>query len=153
MRKTHEAFPRSRTSYFRFACFIFATSLLSESLTQAREKYIESMRKSAICFFPAIATHFFFLVLKLWRNSSGYIQNNKAQQQKLIWGFFHMIQFLSWHFTREPFRLLLTFHLSQHSYPNPNPKKTLTTPCEFSAILTFSPSLPFRPGSPGGPWN
>jgi len=31
------------------------------SLAQAREKYIESMRKSAICFFPAIATHFFFL--------------------------------------------------------------------------------------------
>ena len=107
--------------------------------------------KAQSVFFPAIARHFFPLVLKLWRNSSGY--GHSKQQQKLIWGFFHIIQFLSWHFTTEPFRLLLTFHLSQHSYPNPNPKETLTTSCEFSAILTFSPSLPFRPGSPGGPCN
>ena len=67
MRKTHEAFPRSRTSYFRFACFFFffffATILLSASLAEAGEKYIESVRQSAICFFclHAIARNFFFL--------------------------------------------------------------------------------------------
>ena len=31
----HRPFPRSRTSYFRFACFIFTTFPQSESLEQA----------------------------------------------------------------------------------------------------------------------
>lgn len=56
----------SQIAHFVFSLclfFFFATILLSASLAKAGEKYIESVRQSAICFFclHAIARNFFFL--------------------------------------------------------------------------------------------
>ena len=149
MRKPHEAFPRSRTSYFRFACLFSRRSYYLRAWQRLEKNILRVWDKRDLffVFFSAIARHFFSW---FW-NYGGIlldmaIQNNN---KKLLWRFFHKIKFLSWFLQQN-----LSDYYWRFIWTNPlRIKSTLTTPCELRATLTFSPSLPFRPGSPGGPCN